>query len=508
MERRMVSMNWDQLDDLDDDDEFYESTNRISAVVPLDFDYNEEDDQELDDSRVSFSNNVSNRKSFKDIQNVTVAAAPSSSSSFQYDMWMMAPGSITDRRRKLLQGMGLNSNKDFARISTTKLNKAMTKRVASRLPDATSSLDVNIANQNPISGTSMLLLSSSMDKTVRLWDIETKNCLKQFAHRDYVTCIQFNPTDDDYFISGSLDTKVRLWSIPGRKVIDWSDLHDMITSVSYSPDGQGAIVGLHKGSCKSYSTIDCKLEEKDQLQLHSKPKAEPKKITGFQFSPFNPTEVLVTSADSRIRILDGSHVVNKLIGYKNTTSQFSAQYSADGRYIICASEDSQVYIWKHERPKHTGAAKTKFVTTTSYEHFPCTEVTVVQPWLGSSKFQRINNETQSKGHSKRSDPLAPTPERKAHAKKPSELPPIPKKSTEKTTNPVVEDSEQPSDASVAASESADASSQSESGHHSNGSNVQSTAWGLVIVTAGAGGEIRVYQNVGLPVKVGLQTNLF
>jgi len=30
-----------------------------------------------------------------------------------------------------------------------------------------------------------LLLSSSMDKTVRLWDIETQSCLKLFAHNDY-----------------------------------------------------------------------------------------------------------------------------------------------------------------------------------------------------------------------------------------------------------------------------------------------------------------------------------
>jgi WD40 repeat protein len=30
-----------------------------------------------------------------------------------------------------------------------------------------------------------LLLSSSMDKTVRLWDLESKSCLKLFAHNDY-----------------------------------------------------------------------------------------------------------------------------------------------------------------------------------------------------------------------------------------------------------------------------------------------------------------------------------
>ena len=53
-----------------------------------------------------------------------------------------------------------------------------------------------------------------------------------------VTCIQFNPVDDRYFISGSLDAKVRLWSIPDRQVVDWTDLNEMVTAASYTPDGQ------------------------------------------------------------------------------------------------------------------------------------------------------------------------------------------------------------------------------------------------------------------------------
>lgn len=53
-----------------------------------------------------------------------------------------------------------------------------------------------------------------------------------------VTCIQFNPVDDNYFISGSLDAKVRIWSIPDRQVVDWNDLHEMVTAACYTPDGQ------------------------------------------------------------------------------------------------------------------------------------------------------------------------------------------------------------------------------------------------------------------------------
>ncbi|KAI7997715.1 hypothetical protein LOK49_LG10G01932 [Camellia lanceoleosa] len=48
----------------------------------------------------------------------------------------------------------------------------------------------------------------------------------------------------------------------------------------------------------------------------------------------------------------------------------------------------------------------------------------------------------------------------------------------------------------------------EGSSHRGGNTVQATAWGLVIVTASLGGEIRAYQNFGLPVKLGRQAILF
>ncbi|KAL4557213.1 hypothetical protein LXL04_035386 [Taraxacum kok-saghyz] len=71
---------------------------------------------------------------------------------------------------------------------------------------------------------------------------------------DAVTCIQFNPVDERYFISGSLDSKVRILSIPDHQVVDWNDMKEMVTVASYTPDGQAAIVGSYKGSCCLYDT--------------------------------------------------------------------------------------------------------------------------------------------------------------------------------------------------------------------------------------------------------------
>jgi len=56
-----------------------------------------------------------------------------------------------------------------------------------------------------------------------------------------VTCIQFNPADENYFISGSVDGKVRIWDIPRREVLDWTDVKEIVTAVCYRPDGKVCI---------------------------------------------------------------------------------------------------------------------------------------------------------------------------------------------------------------------------------------------------------------------------
>ena len=58
------------------------------------------------------------------------------------------------------------------------------------------------------------LLSSSIDNYVILWDIIKKpNCKGKFKHDDYVTCIQFSPTDENIFITGCFNKSIRIYNI-------------------------------------------------------------------------------------------------------------------------------------------------------------------------------------------------------------------------------------------------------------------------------------------------------
>jgi WD repeat-containing protein 44 len=248
----------------------------------------------------------------------------------------------------------------------------------------------------------------------------------------------------------------------------------------------------------------------------------------LQFTPGNPSEVLVTSADSQIRVFDGvamvqkfrggpkteiiscsfleiiitthmmRHMINDVSGYKNTSSQISAAYTSDGRYAVCASEDSHVYLWRTTRTAPASAnmgmgMKPKtWCTIRSYENFYCKDVSAAVPWphtpsppggAGDSPSPSSRDKQQGASGNEESCSMA------SHATaKPSDS----RKSGELSSS------------GAPSTHSGELSRHGQARGKGDGGN----AWGLVVVAASLGGEIRVYQNFGMPFKIKGQGNLF
>lgn len=204
------------------------------------------------------------------------------------------------------------------------------------------------------------ILSSSMDKTVRLWHISRRECLCIFQHIDFVTAIVFHPKDDRYFLSGSLDGKLRLWNIPEKKVTMWNEVSSLITTANFCHNGKFAVAGTYDGKCIFYTTEQLKYYTQIHVRSTRGKNAKGSKITGVEPLP-GEDKILVTSNDSRIRLYDlrDLTLTCKYKGCTNNSSQIKASFSPKSKYLICGSEDHFIYIWKtqHEFYKFSSARR-------------------------------------------------------------------------------------------------------------------------------------------------------
>jgi mitogen-activated protein kinase organizer 1 len=81
------------------------------------------------------------------------------------------------------------------------------------------------------------ITSASMDKCVFLWDVTTAQVIRRYrAHHSYVNCVQFNE-ESTVILSASVDGTVKIWDCKSHnkdpiQVLD--EAKDSVTSVSVS----------------------------------------------------------------------------------------------------------------------------------------------------------------------------------------------------------------------------------------------------------------------------------
>lgn len=182
-----------------------------------------------------------------------------------------------------------------------------------------------------------LLASSSDDKTLRLWDVKTRKEVAHLTgHRNAVYDMAFSP-DGNLLASASLDNTVRLWDVKTRKEIECLTGHENhVYSVAFSSNGM--LLASSSGD-NTVRLWDVKTR-KEMVRFAGHTNA----AYGVAFSPDG---MLLASAslDNTVGIwnVKTHKAVARLAGHR--LAVYGVAFSPDGALLASASQDSTIYLW-------------------------------------------------------------------------------------------------------------------------------------------------------------------
>ena len=180
-------------------------------------------------------------------------------------------------------------------------------------------------------------LSGSGDNTLRLWNLDTGDCLRVLeGHTASVYSVAWSP-DGQRALSGSVDNTLRLWNLDSGDCLRVLEEHtNTVYSVAWSPDGQRALSGSWDNTLRLWN-----LDTGDCLRVLEGHTAS---VWSVALSP-DGRRALSGSIDNTLRLwdLDSGDCLRVLEGHTDDVN--SVALSPDGRRALSGSDDTTLRLW-------------------------------------------------------------------------------------------------------------------------------------------------------------------
>ena len=182
------------------------------------------------------------------------------------------------------------------------------------------------------------IASASMDKTIKIWEVETGRLLRTLTgHTDHVYSVSYSP-DGKYIASGSNDNTIKIWEVATGECIRTLTGHtSYVKSVMYSPDGKYLATGSWDKTIKLWE-----VETGGCIKTFTG-------HTGYIESvAYSSDGKYVTSAsyDKTIKVweVENGECIKTLAGH--TDEVCSVSFSPDCKYLASCSGDKTIKLWE------------------------------------------------------------------------------------------------------------------------------------------------------------------
>ena len=188
-------------------------------------------------------------------------------------------------------------------------------------------------------------VSCSYDKTIRLWDTETGECLRKFVQKAAINCIRFHPAPETahVFVAGTAKRKaLALDSETGELVQEYDRHTGSINSVTFTEEGTRMVTTSDDKSVRVWEwdiPVDVKYIADPTLQSMPRVAVHPRGKWMVLQSMDN--KMLMFGAKGRY-----SQAVGKYFsGHNSAGYACQPAFSPDGRYVLTGDGDGRLCVW-------------------------------------------------------------------------------------------------------------------------------------------------------------------
>lgn len=197
------------------------------------------------------------------------------------------------------------------------------------------------------------LVTTSIDKSVRFWGIDSGEMLKVFTDSSPVPVATFLPFNPQVFVAANSNAVLRLVNVQNGMVLQKLKVETEVRALKFDDTGLFLCAGTKSGSIHV-------LEASDSSTLKFKFKVQLARggVTCITFVPANygqPPCLLVNTSDSYVTIIDCTYqpagvltnlYVRNRVRVAHSLLPLKCCYSPSGQgYLISGSEDKDVYIF-------------------------------------------------------------------------------------------------------------------------------------------------------------------
>ncbi|MEM1309913.1 MAG: TIR domain-containing protein [Cyanobacteria bacterium P01_H01_bin.153] len=185
------------------------------------------------------------------------------------------------------------------------------------------------------------VVTTSADRTARLWNLETGESTVLEGHQDEVWDVSFSP-DSQQVVTASKDGTARLWNLATEESTVLEGHQDWVNRARFSPDGQQVVTASSDGTARLWN-----LETKESTVLEG----HQDEIWDARFSP-DGQQVVTGSRDGTARLWNLATGESTVLG-GHQDDVYGASFSPDGQQVVTTSWRGAARLWNLETGEFT-----------------------------------------------------------------------------------------------------------------------------------------------------------